>query len=271
MSLKERLDSAGWTLPLVLRAVVALHSLGWPTLGLAGADDGWPAPSPGLTERERRVVQLEQARAGAGLDHFSGAPCAASSGATWKTTATPGPADHGRDGLGARRADLPDRPRRDPWPRPVAHALANTKDTLTELRDLVRGILRRYRTRPESERCARAHIWVVAVVDIHVLADYDLSYRRRRRRAALTDVGALVFSQWVERVTPQNYWREIRRRRRSCSRIGSPISPSSTPPCAASRHRCTRLILEAVRQLIGGRHQATVLDRLIHANARCWS
>src|SRR6476469_3049878 len=59
-------------------------------------------------------------------------------------------------------------------------------------------------------------------------------------RRSHPDVGVLVFSQWVERVTPQNYWREIRRVWAICSRIGSPISPSSTPPCAASHRPAPR-------------------------------
>jgi hypothetical protein len=105
VSFGEPVDSLGAYLLLSAGGVVALYGLGWLMLGL-GRAHVWLARSLlGPTERERRVVQLERARADVVDD--SAAPTSA-------------------DTLRAREL--------------VSDALANTKDTLTELRDLVRGI-----------------------------------------------------------------------------------------------------------------------------------
>jgi CheY-like chemotaxis protein len=83
----------------------------------------------------------------------------------------------------------------------------------------------------------------VAVVDIRMpptFTDEGLVAAVALRRSH-PDVGVLVFSRnGSRRVTPQNYWREIQRVWAICSRIGSPTSPSSTPPYAASHRAAPR-------------------------------
>ena len=129
-------DSLGGYLLLSIGGVVALYLLGWMMLGL-GRGHVWLANALlGPTDRERRVVQLERARADAVDD----------SAATLRRVER-----DLHDGTQARlitvamalaRAEEQLATSSDaPLARElVSGALANTKDTLIELRDLVRGI-----------------------------------------------------------------------------------------------------------------------------------
>jgi signal transduction histidine kinase len=120
---------------LAVAGAVALYLLGWVMLGLSRAHVWLARTLLGPTERERRVAQLERARAGVVDD----------SAATLQRVER-----DLHDGTQARlitvamalaRADehfaSSDVTRAREL---VSNALANTKDTLTELRDLVRGI-----------------------------------------------------------------------------------------------------------------------------------
>src|SRR5882757_6533148 len=136
VTLGEPVDSLGGYLLLSIGGVVALYLLGWLMLGL-GRGHVWLADALlGLTDRERRVVQLERARADAVDD----------SAATLRRVER-----DLHDGTQARlitvamalaRAEEQLATSSDaPLARElVSGALANTKDTLVELRDLVRGI-----------------------------------------------------------------------------------------------------------------------------------
>jgi signal transduction histidine kinase len=135
ISLGEPVDSLPAYLLLSAGGVVALYGLGWLMLGL-GRAHAWVARALlGPTERERRVGQLERARADVVDD----------SAATLRRVER-----DLHDGTQARlitvamalaRAEehfaTSDVTRGREL---VSDALANTKDTLTELRDLVRGI-----------------------------------------------------------------------------------------------------------------------------------
>jgi signal transduction histidine kinase len=135
VSLGEPVDSLGPYLLLSVGGVVALYLLGWLMLGLSRAHAFLARILLGPTERERRVVQLEHARADVIDD----------SAATLRRVER-----DLHDGTQARlitvamalaraeeRFDSSDVVRAREL---VADAPANTKDTLTELRDLVRGI-----------------------------------------------------------------------------------------------------------------------------------
>lgn len=136
VTLGEPVDSLGGYLLLSIAGVVALYLLGWVMLGL-GRCHAWLAKALlGPTEKERRVVHLERARADAVDD----------SAATLRRVER-----DLHDGTQARlitvamalaRAEEQLATSSDaPLARElVSGALANTKDTLTELRDLVRGI-----------------------------------------------------------------------------------------------------------------------------------
>jgi signal transduction histidine kinase len=135
MSLGEPVDSLGPYLLLSAGGVVALYSLGWLMLGLGRAHVWLARALLGPTERERRVVQLEQARAdvvddSAGTlrrverDLHDGTQARLITVAMALARAE----EHFASSDVTRGREL------------VADALANTKDTLTELRDLVRGI-----------------------------------------------------------------------------------------------------------------------------------
>ena len=135
VTLGEPVDSLGGYLLLSIAGVVALYLLGWVMLGL-GRGHAWLAKAMlGPTEKERRVVQLERARADAVDD----------SAATLRRVER-----DLHDGTQARlitvamalaRAEEQLSTTDAPLARElVSGALANTKDTLVELRDLVRGI-----------------------------------------------------------------------------------------------------------------------------------
>ena len=82
----------------------------------------------------------------------------------------------------------------------------------------------------------------VAVVDIRMsptFTDEGLVAAVALRRSH-PDVGVLVFSQWVETRYATELLAGIQRVWAICSRIGSPTSPSSTPPCAASHRAAPR-------------------------------
>jgi signal transduction histidine kinase len=135
VSFGEPVDSLWAYCLLSIAGVVALYLLGWVMLGLSRAHV-WLAQSLlGPTERESRVVQLERARADVVDD----------SAATLRRVER-----DLHDGTQARlitvamalaRADEHLASSDVTTARElVSDALANTKDTLTELRDLVRGI-----------------------------------------------------------------------------------------------------------------------------------
>jgi signal transduction histidine kinase len=135
ISVGELVDSLWAYLLLAVAGAVALYLLDWVVLGLSRAHVWLARTLLGPTERERRVAQLERARAGVVDD----------SAATLQRVER-----DLHDGTQARlitvamalaRADehfaSSDVTRAREL---VSDALANTKDTLTELRDLVRGI-----------------------------------------------------------------------------------------------------------------------------------
>jgi signal transduction histidine kinase len=135
ISFGEPVNSLGVYLLVSLGGVAALYLLGWLMLGLSSAHVWLASTLLGPTERERRVVQLEQARADVADD----------SAATLQRVER-----DLHDGTQARlitvamalaRADEHLASSDVTGARElVSDALANTKDTLTELRDLVRGI-----------------------------------------------------------------------------------------------------------------------------------
>jgi signal transduction histidine kinase len=136
VSLGEPVDSLGAYLLLSAGGVVALYALGWLMLVLGRAHVWLVRTLLGPTERERRVVQLERARADVVDD----------SAATLRRVER-----DLHDGTQARLitvamalaraeehlASSSDAPRAREL---VSGALANTRDTLTELRDMIRGI-----------------------------------------------------------------------------------------------------------------------------------
>lgn len=136
VTLGEPVDSLGVYLLLAVGGLLALYVLGWLTLGI-GRVHIWLATSLlAPTDGERRVVQLEQARADVVDD----------SAATLRRVER-----DLHDGTQARlitvamalaRAEehLATLDEVQRGRELVSDALANTKDTLTELRDLVRGI-----------------------------------------------------------------------------------------------------------------------------------
>jgi signal transduction histidine kinase len=136
VTLGEPVDTLGGYLLLSIGGVVALYLLGWVMLGLSRGHAWLASALLGPTDRERRVVQLERARADAVDD----------SAATLRRVER-----DLHDGTQARlitvamalaRAEEQLATSSDaPLARElVSGALANTKDTLIELRDLVRGI-----------------------------------------------------------------------------------------------------------------------------------
>ncbi|MCT7658843.1 sensor domain-containing protein [Mycobacterium sp. CPCC 205710] len=135
ITLGEPVDSLGLYLLASVTGVVALYLLGWVMIGLSRAHVWMARGMLGPTEGERRVVQLERARAGVVDD----------SAATLQRVER-----DLHDGTQARlitvamalaRADEHLASADVTGARAlVGDALANTKDTLTELRDLVRGI-----------------------------------------------------------------------------------------------------------------------------------
>jgi signal transduction histidine kinase len=135
ISFGEPVNSLGVYLLVSLGGVAALYLLGWLMLGLSRAHVWLASTLLGPTERERRVVQLEQARADVADD----------SAATLQRVER-----DLHDGTQARlitvamalaRADEHLASSDVTGARElVSDALANTKDTLIELRDLVRGI-----------------------------------------------------------------------------------------------------------------------------------
>ncbi len=135
VSLGEPVDSLWVYLLLSVAGVVALYLMGWVMLGISRAHVWLARTLLGPTERERRVAQLEHARAGVVDD----------AAATLQRVER-----DLHDGTQARlitvamalaRADEHLATSNVATARElVSDALANTRDTLTELRDLVRGI-----------------------------------------------------------------------------------------------------------------------------------
>lgn len=135
ISFGKPIDSLGMYLLVAVGGVVTLYLLGWLMIGLGRAHVYVARSLLGPTERERRVVQLERARADAVDD----------SAATLQRVER-----DLHDGTQARlitvamalaRADEHLATSDVGTARElVSDALANTKETLTELRDLVRGI-----------------------------------------------------------------------------------------------------------------------------------
>ncbi|MED5811387.1 sensor domain-containing protein [Mycolicibacterium sp. 050232] len=136
VSFGEPVDSLGTYLLLSAGGLLALYLLAWVTIGVVRAHVWLAAALLAPTERERRVGELERARADVVDD----------SAATLRRVER-----DLHDGTQARliavamtlaRAEeqLVDPDKADRARQLVSDALANTKDTLTELRDLVRGI-----------------------------------------------------------------------------------------------------------------------------------
>ncbi|WP_235625472.1 sensor histidine kinase [Mycolicibacterium neworleansense] len=136
VSFGEPVDSLGTYLLLSAGGLLALYLLAWVMLGLGRAHVWLAGALLAPTGRERRVGELEQARADVVDD----------SAATLRRVER-----DLHDGTQARliavamtlaRAEeqLADPDKAGPARQLVSDALANTKDTLAELRDLVRGI-----------------------------------------------------------------------------------------------------------------------------------
>jgi signal transduction histidine kinase len=135
VSLGEPVDSLGAYLLLAVGGAVALYAIGWLMLGISRAHVWLTRTMLGPTERERRVVELERARAGvvddaaATLQRVERDLHDGTQARLIAVAMTLARADeHLASADVARGREL------------VSDALANTKDTLTELRDLVRGI-----------------------------------------------------------------------------------------------------------------------------------
>ncbi len=135
VTLGEPVDSLGAYLLLSLGGLVALYLLGWLMLGLTRAHVGLARALLAPTERERRVGQLQRARAGVvddaattlrrvERDLHDGTQARLITVAMALARAE----EHFASSNVTRGREL------------VSDALANTKDTLAELRDLVRGI-----------------------------------------------------------------------------------------------------------------------------------
>lgn len=135
VTLGEPVDSLPAYLLLSAGGLLALYCLGWVMLGLGRAHAWMARGLLGPTGRERRVSQLEQARAGVvddsaatlrrvERDLHDGTQARLITVAMALARAE----EHFASSDVARGREL------------VSGALANTKDTLTELRDLVRGI-----------------------------------------------------------------------------------------------------------------------------------
>jgi signal transduction histidine kinase len=135
VTLGKPVDSFGLYLLLSVGGIGGLYLLGWLMLGLSRVHALLARALLGPTERERRVVQLEHARAdviddsAATLrrverDLHDGTQARLITVALALARAE----EHFESSDVARGREL------------VSDALANTKDTLTELRDLVRGI-----------------------------------------------------------------------------------------------------------------------------------
>jgi len=135
ISLGEPVDSLGPYLLLSAGGVVGLYALSWLMMGLGRAHVWLARAALGPTDRERRVVQLERARAevvddSAGTlrrverDLHDGTQARLITVAMALARAE----EHFASSDVTRGREL------------VSDALANTRDTLTELRDLVRGI-----------------------------------------------------------------------------------------------------------------------------------
>lgn len=136
VSFDEPVDSLGAYLLLALGGLIGVYLLAWAMLGIGRAHLWLAAALLAPTDRERRVGELERARADVVDD----------SAVTLRRVER-----DLHDGTQARliavamtlaRAEeqLADPDQADRARRLVSDALANTKDTLAELRDLVRGI-----------------------------------------------------------------------------------------------------------------------------------
>jgi signal transduction histidine kinase len=135
VSLGEPVDSLGGYVLLSAGGVAGLYGLGWLMLGLGRAHAWLARALLGPTERERRVAQLERSRADVADDSVAtlrrverdlhdGTQARLITVAMALARAE----EHFASADVTRGREL------------VSDALANTKDTLTELRDLVRGI-----------------------------------------------------------------------------------------------------------------------------------
>ncbi len=136
VSFGEPVDSLWAYSLLAVAGVVALYLLGWVMLGLSRAHVWLAGTLLGPTDRERRLVQLERARADVVDDSAATLRRVERDlhDGTQARLITVAMALARADEHLARSSDVP-RAR-----ELVSDALANTKDTLTELRDLVRGI-----------------------------------------------------------------------------------------------------------------------------------
>lgn len=136
VSFGEPVESFGVYLLLALGGLIALYLLGWLMLGIVRAHVWLAGALLAAPTRERRVAELERARANVVDD----------AAATLRRVER-----DLHDGTQARliavamtlaRAEeqLADQKKTDRARKLVSDALANTKDTLTELREIVRGI-----------------------------------------------------------------------------------------------------------------------------------
>ena len=136
VSLGEPVDSLGWYLLLSVAGAVALYLVAWVMLGIARAHFWLARLLLGPSERERRVVQLEQSRAGVVDDAAATLQRVERDlhdGTQARLISVAMALAHADEQL-AKSAD------QGQARTLVSDALANTKDTLAELRDLIRGI-----------------------------------------------------------------------------------------------------------------------------------
>jgi signal transduction histidine kinase len=135
VTLGDPVDSLGGYVLLSVGGLVSLYLLGWVMLGL-GRGHVWLAGALlGPTDRERRVVQLERARADAVDDSAATLRRVERDlhdGTQARLITVAMALARAEEQLATSDATLAH--------ELVSGALANTKDTLVELRDLVRGI-----------------------------------------------------------------------------------------------------------------------------------
>lgn len=136
VSFGEPVQSLGIYLLLSVAGVFALYLLAWVMLGLSRAHVWLASSLLGPTERERRVSHLEHARADAVDDAAATLQRVERDlhdGTQARLIAVAMALARAEEQLAKADGDTPARAL-------VSDALANTKDTLTELRDVIRGI-----------------------------------------------------------------------------------------------------------------------------------